>query len=162
MLEADNEGVTGCHTGMKENQMTDIEKLTDEFACDRNCPRNCCLESIGGVFTEGDYELLKQVDGKVLYDGSVFHLRESLESCEEGMRFRQDSNGVCMFFRDDHCMFHASFGRETEPYDCREYPRNILHFMGHTEKMLDPRLPSRRRNDPPGRHHVLGVYDAGD
>ena len=121
--------------------MADIEKLVDGFVCDLNCPRNCCLESIGGCFTEGDYELVKQLDGKIMRDGSIIRLRESLESCEEGMRFPQDSNGICTFFRDNCCMLQASFGREALPYDCREYPRNILCFMGHTDKMLDPVCP---------------------
>ena len=55
-----------------EYDMADIEKLVDDFVCDLNCPRNCCLESLGGCFTHGDYELVKQSDGKKLRDGSVF------------------------------------------------------------------------------------------
>ena len=121
--------------------MADIEKLVDDFVCDLNCPRNCCLESIGGIFTDEDYEHLKQSDGKILCDGSVFHLRESVESCVEGMRFRLDGNGICMFFRDNCCFLQTSLGREALPYDCREYPRNILRFMGHIDKMLDPVCP---------------------
>ena len=121
--------------------MTDIEKLVDEFVCDLNCPRNCCLQSEGGWFVAGDYERAKKSDGKAMCDGSVFRLQHSLENCEEGFRFRQDSNGVCTFFQDQKCLLQASFGREALPYDCREYPRNITCFMSHTDKMLDPVCP---------------------
>ncbi len=121
--------------------MTDIEKLVDEFVCDLNCPLNCCLQSEGGGFIAGDYELVKRSDGKLLCDGSVFRLRDSLENCEEGIRFRQDSSGVCVFFQEQKCLLQASFGRDALPYECREYPRNVTRFMDHTDKMLDPVCP---------------------
>ena len=118
--------------------MCEIEYLVDEFVCDLYCPLNCCLESEGGLFTVGDYESAKRFGGKTMCDRRVFHLRESLENGKEGMRYRQDENGVCIFLRKGKCLLHTSFGREALPYDCQEYPRNILHYMGHTEKMLNP------------------------
>ncbi|MBO6113264.1 MAG: hypothetical protein J6P45_09490 [Lachnospiraceae bacterium] len=124
-----------------QNDPNYIEKLVDEFECDLNCPLNCCLDSLGGGFIEGDYERLKQYDGKKLIDGSTFRLRDCIEKNGDEIKFCQDENGVCLLLKDGKCLIQASFGRQALSYECREYPRRIFSFGDHTEKMLDPECP---------------------
>ena len=127
--------------GCVENNPPEIEKLVDEFVCDLNCPQKCCLNSQGGAFKEGDYERLKQYEGKRLIDGSIFHLQGCIEKYGDEIKFREDDNGMCMFFKDGKCLIQASFGREALISDCREYPRQVFCYQGHVEKMLCPVCP---------------------
>lgn len=119
-----------------------IETLVDGFVCDLNCPLNCCLDSIGGGFVEGDYERLEQYDGKTLIDGTVFRLKDSIDRIDDEIKFRQDENGVCLMLKDGKCLIQASFGRQALSYECREYPRRVFRYGNHVEKMLDPECPA--------------------
>lgn len=125
-----------------ENDPKYIEKLVDEFKCDLNCPQNCCLDSLGGGFIEGDYERLMQYDGKELNDGSIFRLRDCIEKIGDEIKFCQDDSGACTMLRDGKCIIQASFGRQALNYECREYPRCMFSYGNHTEKMLDPECPA--------------------
>ena len=118
-----------------------IEKMVDEFVCDLGCPCNCCLESAGGIMLDGEYEKYKKYDGKKLVDGTVFNLKEMVEETEDGLRFKQDKNGVCILVKDGRCLFQSTFGRNVLHYECREYPRWTMHYKSHVEKMLSPVCP---------------------